>query len=380
MKKLLALVLVAAMSLSMVACGGGEENNSGGEAGVGKVAIITGTVSQGEEDFQAAEKMKAKYPDRVITQTYPDNFDKEIETTISNVVGLVSDPDVKVLVFQQAVVGATAAIEKAREINPDLLVICGVAGEDPGMISKASDIIIGTDEVNMGSRIPDQAKAMGAKTLVHYSFARHLASATINQRLQLMKARCEEIGLEFVMADAPDPLSDVGLAGAQQFILEDVPKKVEQYGKDTAFFSTNCGLQEPLIKSVIEQGAYYPQPCCPSPYHAFPGALGIEIPADKAGDVDYCINQIKEKVAAKGATGHLSTWVAPMNMSYVIGATEYGLDWIDAGCPADARFDEEALKAAIGEAAGAPVTFTKLEVGGVVYDNYITVLADYVTF
>lgn len=261
MKKLLALALAAAMSISMVACGG--DTNGGSSSNAGKVAIITGTVSQGEEDFQAAEQMKAKYPDRVITATYPDNFDKEIETTISNVVSLVSDPDVKVLVFQQAVVGATAAIEKAKEINPDLLVISGVPGEDPGVISGVSDICLGLDEVGMGHSMPQQAKAMGAKTLVHYSFARHLASATINQRLEIMKSECEELGINLVMADAPDPLSDVGLAGAQQFILEDVPKKVDEYGQETAFFSTNCGLQEPLIKAVLETGAYYPQPCCP---------------------------------------------------------------------------------------------------------------------
>ncbi|HCX78922.1 MAG TPA: hypothetical protein DG577_05900, partial [Firmicutes bacterium] len=50
-----------------------------------------------------------------------------------------------------------------------------------------------------------------------------------------------------------------GVSGAQQFILEDVPRQIEQYGKDTAFFSTNCSMQEPLIRSVLEGGAIYPQ-------------------------------------------------------------------------------------------------------------------------
>lgn len=376
MKKLLALVLAAVMSFSMVACGGGEK----GTGNSGKVAIITGTVSQGEEEFQAAERMKAKYPDRIVTSTYPDNFDKEIETTITNVVALVSDPDVKALVFLQAVPGATAAIEKAREINPDLLVIAGVSAEDPGVISKAADVVLGLDEIGMGKTIPEQARKMGAKTLVHYSFARHLATATINERLQKMKEECETLGIEFVAADAPDPLSDVGLAGAQQFILEDVPKKVEQYGKDTAFFSTNCGLQEPLIKAVIEEGAYYPQPCCPSPYHGFPGALGIEIPDDKAGDVDYCVEQIKRKMAEKGVTGHLSTWPVPMNMSFVMGATEYALSWIDSGCNVETKVDEELLKSKITEVAGSEVQFSKLSLGDVEYDNYLLALSGYVTF
>ena len=90
--------------------------------------------------------------------------------------------------------------------------------------------------------------------------------------------------MKFVDATAPDPTGDAGVPGAQQFILEDVPRKIAEYGKDTNFFSTNCAMQEPLIKASLEGGAIYAQQCCPSPYHGYPGALGIEIPADKAGN------------------------------------------------------------------------------------------------
>ena len=379
MKKLLAIALVAAMSLSLVACAPKADDTSK-VASKGKVAIITGTVSQGEEEFQAAEQMKAKYPDRVVTATYPDNFDKEQETTISNVVSLVSDPDVKALVFVQAVPGASAAIAKAREINPDLVVIAGTAGEDPGVICAAADVVLGTDEIGMGTSIPTQAKALGAKTLVHYSFARHLGYATISARLAIMKTECEKLGIELVQATAPDPLSDVGLAGAQMFMMEDVPKLIEKYGKDTAFFCTNCGLQEPLIKQIVAGGAIYPQPCCPSPYHAFPGALGVEIPADKAGDVDFAVEQIKAKVAELGMTGRMSTWPSPVNMSMVIGGTEYLLDWIDAGCDLNNKVDMDKLSAAIAEAAKTEVQFSALELDGTKYENYLQMLCGYITF
>ncbi|MEG1862982.1 MAG: DUF3798 domain-containing protein [Oscillospiraceae bacterium] len=378
MKKLLAIVLVAAMSLSLVACGPKADGKD--DVKPGKVAIITGTVSQGEEEFQAAEQMKAKYPDRVVTATYPDNFDKEQETTISNVVSLVSDPDVKALVFVQAVPGASAAIAKAREVNPDLVVIAGTAGEDPGVICAAADVVLGTDEIGMGKAIPEQAKALGAKTFVHYSFARHLAYATISARLSIMKTECEKIGLELVEATAPDPLSEVGLAGAQMFMMEDVPKMIERYGKDTAFFCTNCGLQEPLIKQVVAGGALYPQPCCPSPYHAFPGALGVEIPKEKAGDVDFAVEQIKAKVAELGMTGRMSTWPSPVNMSMVIGATEYLLGWVDAGCDMENKVDMDKLSAALKEAAKTDVTFSALVLDGTTYDNYLQMLCGYITF
>jgi len=128
----------------------------------------------------------------------------------------------------------------------------------------------------MGVSIPKQAAKQGAKVFVHYSFPRHMSIVLLAARRDLMKQTCEEIGIEFVDATAPDPTGDAGLSGAQQFILEDVPKMVEKYGKDTAFFSTNCAMQIPLIKAAYEEGAIYPQPCCPSPYHGFPAALGAK--------------------------------------------------------------------------------------------------------
>lgn len=228
MKKLMALLLAGVMAMSMTACSGGDEGSSTADSGAGsdyKIAIITGTVSQGEEEFRAAENLKAADPDKYVTATYPDNFAKETETTISNVVNLVSDPDVKGLVFLQAVPGGAAAVAKAREINPDLIVVMGVMQEDPQVTSDAADIVLNTDEVAMGNRIPEQAAAMGAKTLVHYSFPRHLGMQTISNRLDLIRAKCEELGITLVEASAPDPLGDSGVTGTQQFILEDVPKK-----------------------------------------------------------------------------------------------------------------------------------------------------------
>jgi hypothetical protein len=93
-------------------------------------------------------------------------------------------------------------------------------------------------------------------------------------RRDLMKAEAERIGLKFVEEDAPDPTGDAGVPGTQQFIMEDVPRKVAEYGTDTAFFGTNCSMMEPMIRQTVETGAIYPVQCCPSPYHASAGSFG----------------------------------------------------------------------------------------------------------
>src|SRR5690606_27446132 len=157
---------------------------------------------------------------------------------------------------------------------------------------------------------------MGAKTFIHYSFARHLSYATIAARRELMMQKCEELGIEFVDVTAPDPTGDAGVSGAQQFILEDVRRQIAQYGKHTAFFSTNCSMQEPLILSILEQGAIYPQQCCPSPYHGYPAALNIDVTGHE-GDVQYMLDSIDAKLTEAGQEGRMSTWSVPVNMLMV---------------------------------------------------------------
>jgi len=366
------------MTLSMVAC---KESSTGKTKGDWKIGIVTGTVSQNEEEYRAAQQMKDRYGDRIIIQTYPDKFMDEQETTIANIAGIASDPDVKAIVIVQGVPGTSAAIDKVRETRDDILFVVGTAGEDPQMISSKADVVLQMDELGMGSAVIEQAKKMGAKTFVHYSFPRHMSYALLAARRDLFKENCEKLGLEFVDATALDPTGDAGVSGAQQFVLEDVPRLVAEYGKDTAFFATNCSMQEPLIKSVLEEGAIMPQQCCPSPYHGLPGALGIQVPENKQGDIDFIIDEITNKVAEAGGKGRISTWPVPVNMAFVEGGTEYARAWIE-GEFKDRLDIEEMSKALKTAAKGKDMTVVSYtdENTGETYDNYLMILIDFIDF
>ena len=145
MKKILSVLLVALLLVGICACGGGKTEN---DAPAYKIGIITGTVSQGDEEYAAAQKMKEKYGDMIVTATYPDNFSSEVEQTIATATNMAADPDVKVIVWVQAVPGATAAINKIKETRDDILFISGVCAEDPGVIAAASDICLLVDELS----------------------------------------------------------------------------------------------------------------------------------------------------------------------------------------------------------------------------------------
>ncbi len=406
-KKLIALFLVLVMSLSLAmnltGCrsadngGGNASNGNSGAENTGaedagntvetsenfKIGIITGTASQGDEEITQANTMKEKYGDMIVTATYPDNFATETETVISNAVAMASDPDVKAIVWCQAIPGAAAAIDKVRETRPDMIFIAGTPGEDPAVIDAKADIVLQVDEPGCGIVIPPQAKEQGAKTMIHYSFPRHMSYPLIVARHENLKIYCEENGIELVDVTAPDPTGDSGVTGAAQFILEDVPRQVEKYGPDTVFFTTNCGMQEPLIRSVFEQKAIYTLQCCPSPFHAFPAALNIDMKGHEA-DVDYMLEQMKIKVDEAGMTGRVSTWGVPCNMLFVSAGVEYAKKVLE-GETNGVILDDAVLRETIQECAnefseGMEMTLTNHVENGTEVKNHYLVMADFVTF
>lgn len=383
-KRFLALLLVVLMIFGLAACGTKDGAQPTGEKPEEtkdnwKIGIMTTTVVQNEEEYRAAQNVIEKFgADRVIHMTFPDKFMDEQETTIANMVSMASDPDVKALLIVQAVPGTAAAIDKVKEIRDDLLIIAGVPGEDPSVIASKADIIFQPDELKMGYTIPAQALAQGATTFVHYTFPRHMSYPLLSARRDIFKAECERLGIEFVDATAPDPTGDAGVSGAQQFILEDVPRMIAKYGENTAFFSTNCSMQVPLIKAVVDTGAIYPQPCCPSPYHGFPSALGIEIPEAKKGDIGYVVDEITRIMADNNMTGRTSTWPVPVAMMFVEGGAEYIKYWIEGNT--NGKIDVNKIKEAFKGYAGVDITMATLDEGGVKYDNYFVVIMDFLTF
>lgn len=371
MKKLLCLALAAMLCLALAACAVAE--------GTWKIAILTGTTSQGEEEFRAAERAQKADPEHIITDTYPDNFMAETETTISKLVAFASDPDVKAIVMCQAVPGAKAAFDKIRAMGrDDMLLIAGVPQEDPAVITAAADFVLYTDEPRQGDTIMETCAKWGVDVFVHYSFPRHLAMETIAARKALLEENAAALGIEYVEATAPDPTGDAGVAGAQQFILEDVPAKLKEYeGKKVAFFTTNCGMQEPLQAAILDQpNAYYPQPCCPSPYHAFPASLGLEIQA--GGDDTEALKAIAAVLKEHNALGRYSTWPSPVNMSIIDVSVEYSKKWI-AG-EITSKNDGAAIAAMFEEKAPGAIVSNYTNADGQTFDNYYTVLLGAVDF
>jgi hypothetical protein len=371
MKKLLAMLLVLMLILGMSVSALAEDNY--------KIAILTGTTSQGEEEFRAAQKAQAEDPDHIITDTYPDSFMAEMETTVSKILAFAADPDVKAIVMCQAVPGAKAAFDKVKEMGrDDILLIAGTPQEDPAAISASADIVMYADEVLQADSIMQTLKDWEVDVFIHYSFPRHMAMELIVARHELLMANAEALGIEFVDVNAPDPTAEAGPSASQQFILEDVPQKMAAYeGKKVAFFTTNCGMQEPLQTAVLEQpNAYYPQPCCPSPYHAFPAVLGLEL--ELGGDDEAALKAIAAELKERDAVDRFSTWPAPVAMMEIAIGVDYARSYIKGEITE--KNDAEALKLLFESRLPGVTINNYTNVEGTTFDNYYTVLLKPVDF
>ena len=327
MKKVVSLLLALIMALSLVACG--EKKGETDDNTVPyKIGIVTGSVSQSEDDRRGAEAFQKEYgEDMVQLAIYPDNFTEETETTIQSIVNLSADPLMKAIIVNQAVPGTTEAFRKIKETRPDIICIAGEAHEDLPEISSAADLVTNNDFVSRGYLIIRTAHELGCDTFVHISFPRHMSYETMSRRVAIMKAACEEFGMKFVLETAPDPTSDVGVSGAQAYILEQVPAWVEKYGQKAAYFCTNDAHTEPLLKRLLECGGYFIEADLPSPLMGYPGALGIDL-TEEAGDFEKILTKVESAIVEKGGADHFGTWAYSYGYTVSAGLAQHAMNVI----------------------------------------------------
>lgn len=347
------------------------------------IGVVTGTVSQSEDDLRGAEQLIKEYgavEDGGYIQhvTYPDNFMQEVDTTIAQIVGLADDPLMKAIVVNQAVPGTVAAFRRVREMRPDILLL-GHPHEDPNMVIDTFDLAIYPDNVARGYLIILAAKRLGADKFMHISFPRHMGYELLSRRRDIMKEACNDLGLEFIDMGSPDPTSDIGIAGAQQFILEKVPAWLEQYGPDTAFFCTNDAHTEPLLKRIAEMGGYFIEADLPSPTMGYPGALGVTFTEDEKGNWPAIVEKVQEAVIAKGGANRMGTWAFSLGFTATAGLGEHAKRVIEGD--SDITDFDDVMEAFMKYTPGAGWNGSLyVDADGIEHDNFILIYQDTYVF
>jgi len=358
----------------------------------GVIAIVTNTIDQNEEEFRSAEALVERFgADKVIHRTWPVYFATEPEMMITTLTEIASDFDVGAIIINQAVVNTNAAIDAVREIRGDEIFIAVVAAaEDPADTYARVDLSLDINNPAIGALFVDQAVAMGADTIAHYSFPRHMAIPQLATRRDNMAAAAEAAGLRFVDLPSPDPMEEGGMAASQLFISQDVGRQVEELGENTAFFSTNCGQQIPLLQQVLAYGAMYVQPCDPSPFHAFPAALGLAANDGDAMD-QFSIAEIialtREAIAEADMSGRLANWALPASMANTTVGFMYAIEWLNDRVTRDiGQIDEAVLLELFGDYAEEMLgermypDLSQLQIGDDVFSTMYVILMPYIVY
>jgi len=306
-KRILFSILAIFMFVLVAACGKKEaptEDANAQKEGTATevtqnyhIGVVTTSVSQSEDNARGAEAVVKQYGasnegGKITVVTIPDNFMQEQETTISQMVSLADDPEMKAIVVAEGIPGTYPAFKAIREKRPDILLFV---------------------------------------KFMHISFPRHLSYETISRRRAIMEQTAKDLGMEYIEMSAPDPLSDVGVPGAQQFILEQVPNWIAKYGKDIAFFATNDAQTEPLLKQIAANGGYFIEADLPSPTMGYPGALGIEFTDDEKGNWPKILEKVEKAVVEAGGSGRMGTWAYSYNFSGIEGLTDLAVKSIESG-------------------------------------------------
>ena len=287
------------------------------------IGIITGSLSQSEDDRRGAEAFQNKYgADNVTIAIYPDNFTEEPEITVQTIVNLSEDPLMKAIIVNQAVDGTTEAFRQIHEKRPDIICIAGEAYEDFADIGETADLVVNCDFINRGYLIIRTAHELGCDTFVHISFPRHLSYETVSRRVAVMRAACKEFGMKFEMEEAPDPITEVGVPRAQVYIREHILEWLEKYGSNSAYFCTNDAHTEPLISGLLRNGGYFIEADLPSPLMGYPGALGLDLTAE-AGDFEKILKKVEAGVVERGGAGRFGTWAYSYGYTSSAGLAEH---------------------------------------------------------
>jgi len=335
-----------------------------------------------KDEFHSADRLIKKYgSDKIVHIAWPDDYIIEPKKVIDTLAALAEDREIRVLIINQAIPGTNAAIDKFKEKRRNVFTImCGIQEPVESVIRRAN-LAFDVDVSVTGTAIAKQAQKQGAKVFVHYSFPRHMQSSHLASYCESIHKACLAEDIFFVNAVTPDPAGEAGIDFAQQFILDDVPRLVAQYGEDTAFFCSACLLQKSLIQAVVDSHAIYPQPCCPSPFHGFPEALGI----DTSGDffnLNYVISEACRIAAEKNMTDRLSTWPVSTSMMYTNAGAAYAIKWLNGEVSKHGIDNEVLVKCMqdyiveeIGEESN--ILLTSYSEDGKTYNNFKLVLMSY---
>ena len=341
-KKIIAVLLTAALILSFAACGKKEkEPTEPIEAPTKKVAVLVAPEAQYPEDYKAAAELAAAYPEAVTVREYADSRilkagNPEIMQLSEE---LAKDSSIGAIIYARATQYTSLAITAAKKINPDLVTACIEPEDSVDTLSQLSDVVFCADWNKAVQDIISTAKEAGAEYFVTFSFNRHITDNPFHaaERSYIEKA-CKDSGINFVYDNAVDPTFSGGIEKSQLYIKESVARLINNgniSGSNVVLFSTDSAVQSTLVSVADEKGFIYVCPSFPTAYNGVSEVCKADYP-EKIVDVATFIKSLKAAVPTDG-TGRLYAYSYPLASTLLSGAVYTVFDILNGKTTADNR-------------------------------------------
>ncbi len=309
LKKIISLILVAALVFAFASCGKKEPDDITTAPDVTsevlpetdkKIAILVPSGAQFNEAAMAAKQLVADYPDKIVVKEFDNSASLKENTNdlISVTREIAQDANFGAIIFAKAVRLTNEAMLEAQTNNPELKLVCIEPEASVGNISGKADAVLCIDWVKAAEDIVACAKAQGAEYFLMTSFNRHISGSSVIDKQSLLAATaksalntaCQKNGIEFIYHNAPDPISSGGTKAAVQDIKDGIARYKDSgkiSGENVAVFSTDYSIQKELI-SIAEVNKYiYIGPSFPTAFNGLGDVWEVTLPSDSSDIAGY---------------------------------------------------------------------------------------------
>ena len=345
----------------------------------GKIAVITNVPVGGLSYYSAFPILAGYGEENVFHKIWPvTSFDEGIII----IEELINNSNVKVIIANPLDYRGIEGFERLRETREDIFLVFRVRdiGELSEQLMEIADLILLVDEIATGPAMVRQAYKMGAETFVYYSRVWSQMPIEIERR-NLIEQECAELGIRFIEVTIPEAITWEG-EERRRFFRDDVQRIVQNYGENTAFFSSSM---IDFLWSVIEFGGIFPQPndLLRSPFNAVLDRFDLFSMSDEDFveihlSAEKSIELTRRFLDEHNMLGRVSNWPIPYEFLFTHAATEYAIKRLNGEVPKDG-IDVDALKKIMEDFAGVNVylaPFTDLETG-ITHDHVLMMRMGY---
>jgi len=287
--------------------------------------------------------------ENIIPLNWAEQYPWTPEELVDSLQPLLKNEDVGAIIFDPTIEGMDLALEEAAKQRPELLRILCLSSSRMEQPTAPAELRLEFDAAAQARRIVEKAEKMGAESLVYYEYGDQLDQPIYGGVLAALAQTCGELGIRLLPEIIPYAMRHDG----HQFVTEDIPEKIAQYGEKTAFTSSGS-RQSSILAGVLEHGGLYlgtlfPRPSAASAMESIRSSTREEDEA--AGNFPGDMIEARQQLREKGPDGRIADFPISYLDLELRAAYEYAKLWLAGELP-EQGVDKGALLRIMEEISG----------------------------